>query len=80
MRLYLILFYHDVRSTTRQKAPNRLATIKDAKNARIDLISNSGNALMLCKHERPRVANSNSRTDKTPYTTPTMLKSHALFA
>ena len=63
MRLYLILFYHDVRSTTREKAPNRLATIKDAKNARIDLISNSGNALMLCKHERPSVANSKSRTN-----------------
>ena len=69
-----MMYYNKAKST------NRLATIKDVKNARIDLISNSGNALMLCKHKRPSVANSNSRTNKTPYTPPTMLISHALLA
>ncbi|KAJ5249937.1 hypothetical protein N7489_000347 [Penicillium chrysogenum] len=54
-------------------------TPKRCQNARIDSISNSGNALMLCKHEKPSVAYSNSR-NKTPYTPPTMLKSHALLA
>ena len=60
---------------SRTKSPSKLVIKKPGL-----IISNSGNALMLYKHERPSEANSNSRNNKTPYTLPTMLKSHALFA